>query len=96
MNKLILLCLVGLLLSGCAQTVVSKRHVEQVGGKEITYIIVKQGNSILDHSMVCDRYGPDGALLAHDVFSNNGILEAIGGQALTTLVPAASALGLVK
>ena len=97
MSKLILLCLAGLLLSGCATpTLISQRHIEVVQGKQITYVVIKTGNSLLDHSLVCDRYGCDGTLLAHDVISNNGILESVGSAALTTLVPAASALGLVK
>jgi len=90
MRRLIIILLV-LLLTGCVQSIVSQRHIEIVGGKQITYVTLRTGNTILDHSVVCDRFGPDGTLLAHDVFSNNGILETLGGQALQTLVPAFNA-----
>lgn len=66
-----------------------------VQGKKYTYVAVHSGGSFLDHTMLIDRYGPEG-LVAHDVISNNGILETLGGSALSTMVPAASALGLVK
>jgi hypothetical protein len=81
---------------GCASTLTSQRRVEMVGGKQITYVVVKSGNSLLDHAMVCDRFGPDGTLLAHDTISNNGIVETLGGAALQTVVPAYNAFELVK
>ena len=95
MRRLITLCVLVLFLSGCAATLSTMRHVETVNGKNITYIAARSGNSLLDHTMVIDRYGPDGALLAHDSMSNNGILEQLGGQALQTLVPAYTAFEAV-
>jgi len=83
-------------LVGCASTLTSVRHVETVGGKDITYVVVKTGNSVMDHSMICDRYGPDGALLAHDTISNNGLLESLGGPLLNTLTPAVNAWQVLK
>ncbi len=96
MRLTLLLTLIGFALAGCMTTLTSQRRVEMVAGKQITYVVVKSGSAILDHSMVCDRYGPDGTLIAHDAINNNGILETLGGAALTTMVPVASALGLVK
>jgi len=96
MTRLLPILIACALLAGCATTLTSQRRVEIVNGKPITYIVVKSGGTIFDHSCVMDRYGPDGTLIAHDAVNNNGILETLGGQALTTMVPAASALGLVK
>ncbi len=93
---LCVLCMPAIVLAGCATTLTSQRRVEQVGDKQITYIVVKSGGTFLDHAMVCDRYGPDGTLLAHDTVSNNGMVETLGGAALQTMVPAYNAFELTK
>jgi hypothetical protein len=96
MNRLaVVLCVLALFLSGCTSNLMLTKATINMGGKDITYVAARSGNSLLDHAMVIDRYGPDGTLLAHDSMSNNGILEQLGGQALQTLVPAYTAFEAV-
>jgi hypothetical protein len=96
MKQLILLCILAILQAGCATTLTSQRRVENIAGKDYTYVVVRSGSTFLDHAMVCDRYGPDGTLIAHDTVSNSGLIETLGGTALQTIVPAYNAFELTK
>jgi hypothetical protein len=74
-------------LSGCTQAMVSQRHIEVVGGKQITYVVVRTGNSLVPNSSICDRYGPGGAMLAHDSINNTGIIESVGNAIINAVAP---------
>jgi hypothetical protein len=63
---------------------------------EYKYVAIKSGNTILDHTMGFSIYDSDGKHVLTSITPNNGILESIGGPALQTFVPAATAFGLVK
>ncbi len=92
MKKFALLIILALALSGCASTLVTQTHIETVAGKPITYVMVRTGNSMLDHSMICDRYGQDGTMLAHDTVTNNGVVETAGGVIIQALSSAFTAV----
>ncbi len=66
-----------------------------IQGQETVYLPMSISNAIGVNATIIDRY-QGGKLVGHDSVVNNGLLETLGGSALTTVVPAASALGLVK
>lgn len=87
-------------LAGCIGIDPSLKIGEQqkvtVEGQTIVYLPMSVSNAIGVNATIIDRFDKDGKLIGHDTVANNGLLETLGGSALTTVVPAASALGLVK
>jgi hypothetical protein len=79
---------------GTAQVVPIKDSAGNV--HEYKYVAIKSGNTILDHTMGFSIYDQDAKHVLTSITPNNGILESIGGPALQTFVPAATAFGLVK
>ena len=61
-----------------------------------SYVTFKSGKTIFDHTSAFSIFDENAKHVTTQTTANNGILETLGGQALTTMVPAASALGLVK
>lgn len=93
MKKLILLA-TALCLCGCATVAqpLSTQRV-QVGNQIITYVFgVPCRDSLGLNLAICDRYGPDGKLLAHDAATEQGLLH----QTVTSAVQSSAAMGALE
>ena len=93
------------LLAGCAGTcpMLSLGNPQPVQVKDdagalhtYNYVAIKSGNTLLDHSIGFSLYGEKGEHLLTNTYSNNGILETLGGPLLGTLTPAVNAWQVLK
>jgi hypothetical protein len=85
------------LLVGCAGAPLSvQKQQTQIAGKDRTFAAVRSGTSIFGSTLAIYLFDDQANLLSHDVTSNAGIIESLGGAALNSLVPAHSAYEVLK
>lgn len=93
MKKLILIAM-AVSLCGCAATAqpLATQRI-RIGNRTVTYVFGAPCKDAMGLNLaICDRYGPDGKLLAHDAATNTGLIH----QTVTSAVQSSAAMGALE